>query len=66
MGQSEGEDKEKEMNSEKKIINRYLWIYIILGVNALLVITFWANSHFGPEIDFVPIVVFIFKKSFLF
>ena len=66
MGQSEGEDKEKEMNSEKKIINRSLWIYIILGINALLVITFWTNSHFGPEIDFVPIVVSIFKKSFLF
>ena len=30
MGQKEGEDREIEMNSEKKIINKCLWIDIYI------------------------------------
>ena len=39
---------------------------VFKGIKAFLVPTFWVNSHFGPKIDFVPIVIPIFKKSFLF
>jgi len=39
---------------------------LIKGVNVLLDPTFWADLHFDPKIDFVPIFVLKRKKSILF
>ena len=37
-------------------------VLLNLGENILLVITFWADSHFGPYFDFATILVHKNKK----
>ena len=43
----------------------FFWVKF-QGENALLVPTFWVNSHFGPKINFATNVVPKKRKLFLF